>query len=449
MKKNKNKNPENDDGQDINYEALLNGFISDDKKNPDEAGVKDGLILNELLAGIETQDENKSSKKKKQKSKDDEDFDLDIVPDINLVDILSENNDETPPSSKKKGKFEIDLGGIDDSEDIDYASILSEIDGPEDISDTGEKSKSEEPVTEEPVKIELDISNESLYESLISETPVEQQNSESKESESGLSFSLDNLISDSDESKQPETKITKKSKSEPDITASYEVLIDGLSNIDVEKEHEAPELESEPVADDSYKIDESEYASISEDEDIMKAYNAASSGDEEEITLLDESAASIDDKGILTTEETSLGDEVEILKTYETEETIELEALKDEPLEHEEPVHTETPTQAFVIPGMGSDDEEDFLKLNLEEPVKKKEEDFGPLAGIADVKVNALNEVLMPGIDMDAKEQVEAVTRAEVFLAQGKKKEAADIYASVSKKKGATPFVLKRLKELA
>ena len=52
---------------------------------------------------------------------------------------------------------------------------------------------------------------------------------------------------------------------------------------------------------------------------------------------------------------------------------------------------------------------------------------------------------MFEGIEMDAEEQISIVTRAELLLAQGKEKEAAELFAGISDKKGVTPWISKRL----
>lgn len=57
-------------------------------------------------------------------------------------------------------------------------------------------------------------------------------------------------------------------------------------------------------------------------------------------------------------------------------------------------------------------------------------------------------EVIFEGVEMDFDEQIADVTLAELLLAQGKKKEAADLFIEVSKRKGITHWVAKRLRLL-
>ena len=45
-------------------------------------------------------------------------------------------------------------------------------------------------------------------------------------------------------------------------------------------------------------------------------------------------------------------------------------------------------------------------------------------------------------------DSVEAVTRAELYLAQGRRDDAAAMYSRIVRERGVSPFVAKRLKEL-
>ncbi len=58
-------------------------------------------------------------------------------------------------------------------------------------------------------------------------------------------------------------------------------------------------------------------------------------------------------------------------------------------------------------------------------------------------------EVLFEGVEMSFEDQTDDVTLAELLLAQGKKKEAVDLFQRVSQNKGTTFWVAKRLRALA
>lgn len=79
------------------------------------------------------------------------------------------------------------------------------------------------------------------------------------------------------------------------------------------------------------------------------------------------------------------------------------------------------------------------------------EMDFLGLSGIqskpekSGKPVLSRTEVLFEGVEMDFDEQVDAVTHAELLLAQGKRKEAAEAFQRLSETKGVTHWVSKRL----
>ena len=457
MNKKKSK-PENEENREFNYEDILNEITSDTNESAPKNTAEEGVVLSELLAGIESQDENKTGKKKKQKPKEEETFDINVIPDMNFASLNPDDGAKDSPADIKKDKFEIDLGGMDNSEDIDYASLLNELDKQDINIPATDSSDNVEPASEqtETEGINLDITGESIYDSLISGIDDAQKTDKRESKSSLLSFSLNDLIADEKEQEQPEIPV-KEEDLMSDITASYNTLSEDISVIPEQYNNLiSPELEGESLPDTTYKVDESDYTSLTGDEDSLKIFDEPSTSMEEELLAGYKTSDQADDSGELKTDEiTPLSEDEDILKALDYSETIEIEALdKDyqpsETIALEEPIKEET-SQAptFVIPSMNSDDEEeDFLKLSEDSPQAKQEEDHGLLSGIADVKVAALTEILMPGIEMDPREQTENVTRAEIFLAQGKKKEAAEIYASIARKKGVTPFVAKRLKEL-
>ncbi len=60
----------------------------------------------------------------------------------------------------------------------------------------------------------------------------------------------------------------------------------------------------------------------------------------------------------------------------------------------------------------------------------------------------AASQVVYPGVEMDFDEQISAVTLAEVYLAQGKRDKAVELYRTVAKNRGVTAWVAQRLREL-
>jgi hypothetical protein len=128
------------------------------------------------------------------------------------------------------------------------------------------------------------------------------------------------------------------------------------------------------------------------------------------------------------------------------------EELSLESTEAEEKQKPETPARAsgdegIVVSGGDMGDEiehaDDFL--GLDDMNKPADDSF---LGVAEVKEQKLPEIMLEGIEMDAEEQTKMVTRAELLLSQGKKDKAVEIYTKIAEKKGVTPFVAKRLKQL-
>ncbi len=104
--------------------------------------------------------------------------------------------------------------------------------------------------------------------------------------------------------------------------------------------------------------------------------------------------------------------------------------------------------EEFVISGADdANDEEDFLQIHEEESEDARGED-DLIPGIADVSSTLAAEASFDGFEMDAEEQIRAVTRAELLLAQGKTSEAADVFSQIVESQGITPWVAKRCAEL-
>jgi hypothetical protein len=94
------------------------------------------------------------------------------------------------------------------------------------------------------------------------------------------------------------------------------------------------------------------------------------------------------------------------------------------------------------------------VEAAAEPPAAEEEHDFLGLGGLGGnipktaSKKKSGSDVLFEGVEMDFEEQIAQVTLAELLLAQGKKKEAADLFLEVSKRKGVTHWVAKRLRLL-
>ena len=400
-KKNNNQ-PENNDDQVSNYEELLNGFSDGEEVKDQEAKEsEEGIALPELLDGIDSQ-EGKVESDKDSVPDESEEFNLDEISDINLDDITSkdvdvtdviegtETEDETI-SKTDSGKFKIDLDALEEGDSGDYSSVLSEIDGGEPSETGGELSegdltemKAEEAPAEAPAKeIAMEIEEfETSYASLIDE--------ESAEEGAEVPEPLEN-IEETEAEEAPAEEIAMEIE---ETETSYASLIDEESaepssgEITMEIESEGSDKEVfEKLADNEYSLEDEE-------------------------------------AGLEPEEEFSLPEEPE-------EEAVIPEFSADEKTE-----------ETFVISGDESEESEEEDFLSLEEDTSSGDD---LLAGVTDVKESAPTEVMLEGIEMDAEEQISTVTRAELLLAQGKEKEAAELFTGISDKKGVTPWVSKRL----
>jgi hypothetical protein len=89
-----------------------------------------------------------------------------------------------------------------------------------------------------------------------------------------------------------------------------------------------------------------------------------------------------------------------------------------------------------------------------QEPPEQEETDFLGLSGIPSKleksgKQFSRTDVLFDGVAMDFDEQINSVTLAELLLAQGKHKEAAEIFLKLTNQKGVTHWVTKRVRLLS
>ena len=189
-----------------------------------------------------------------------------------------------------------------------------------------------------------------------------------------------------------------------------------------------------PAKEIAMEIEEPEtsYASLLDEES-----DEPSSG---EITMEIESEGS--DKEVfekLSDNEYSLEDEEADL---EPEEEFSLPEESEEEAVTPEFSADEETEETFVISGDESEESEEEDFLSLDEDTSSGDD---LLAGVTDVKESAPTEVMLEGIEMDTEEQISIVTRAELLLAQGKEKEAAELFTDISEKKGITPWVSKRL----
>ena len=169
---------------------------------------------------------------------------------------------------------------------------------------------------------------------------------------------------------------------------------------------------------------------IIDDLSLDKETGPTESGEEEE-TEVSESEVSLGEEDESVTGEFTMPDEMEAEGEEDTTSFAELASKGEED------------DGGIVISMVGEEDEDDFLKLAEEEGAQ--EEDSGPLGGVTDVSESSLGEVMLEGIKMDIPEQISSVTKAELLLAQGKEKEAADLLKHIADSKGVTPWVSKRL----
>jgi hypothetical protein len=145
-------------------------------------------------------------------------------------------------------------------------------------------------------------------------------------------------------------------------------------------------------------------------------------------------------------EEVSGGDEYSVA----AEETLLSESGQTGGDTVETPAYTEEEEQFSFSGDMTGEQVADVSVTGGEE--EKEEDDFLGLGGLKP-KVEKRQEeeqveVLFPGIEMDFNKQIDIVTRAEILLAQGKKKEAAELFAQILAGKGVTSWVGKRLNQL-
>ncbi|MFC1692283.1 hypothetical protein ACFL1R_02120 [Candidatus Latescibacterota bacterium] len=140
------------------------------------------------------------------------------------------------------------------------------------------------------------------------------------------------------------------------------------------------------------------------------------------------------------------------------EEDFSLEDLESEPDTSEEHAlsESEEPEGGDLLV-VEEEMEDDFATVGVSgesgNEEQEKEDDFLGLSGVttgsASDQGGAPTEILLEGVEMDFDEQVSQVTLAEILLAQSKQNEALEIFTYISEHKGTTPWVTKRLAELA
>jgi hypothetical protein len=395
MRKKKEEKKDKEEPQGLNYEDLLNQFSTsedlskNEKKEPDE-----NIILSELLDGIESQDEKKEEEPKK--DDDYESIDIGSLADLNLDD-LSFNEPSGKNIEPSKDKFEINIDTDKDDSEIDYSSILDEL---------GVEKPEEQTTDKEESAVSFDVTKDDKIDDI-----------------ENLTNSYSKLIEDEGNNSSEEMTVQTGESSE-----SLDEFFKSLPEETIEEKTKEPEITAElPVLTEQESLEE----------DILKGFSDSA---------FDEPAETE------KTPEETVDDGPQPIKPFDTDSDIEEKLTTLEELNIEESVSMEQneaeevhePVSTFSIGSLDTEEsEEDFLKLDDNLTPKK---DTGVLSGIADVKQEIPTEILMPGIEMDIGEQISAVTRAEIFLKQGKRKEAAEIFADIAKKKGVTPIVAKHLK---
>jgi len=367
------------------------------KKNNDQSKNKDGQVSDyeEMLDGFSSGDEVKGDEKKEG---DD---------DIALSNLLGDSD-----SLGLEGEAdELKELNLDDISDLTFDDIA-----PEEMGVTEESEAEKESVSKtSPDKLEIDL----------------------EELEQETSSDYSSVLSEMENGETAETE-TESAEIDAAETKTEKIPVDTFSETITEEIPEAGE-----------DTDVSYASLIDEETDESSAEESIEETSSEEFAVGAEGEDVGTDKGVfekLTDTEYSIEEE-EIVSDIDEEFAI----LKEAKSEEEDVVPDfsaeETTEETFVISSGGEEEpvesEEDFLKLDEE-----VSSDEGILAGVTDVKQVAPVEVLLEGIEMDPEEQISAVTRAELLLAQGKEKEASELFAHVSENKGITPWVSKRLRRL-
>ena len=327
---------------------------------------------------------------------------------IALSDLLGESDSlelggEGEVSTESDELKELDLDAISDLEFDDITS--------EELDATGEaEDESVSKTVSDKFEIDLkEIEQESSgdYSSVLSEM----EGDEISETETERN-EVDTAEADTEEIPE-DTSSEAITKEIPEFSEDTEVSYASLT------EDESDESSSAEIAEEAEEVSSEEFAAEVEGGD--------KGSDKDVFEKLADTEYSIEDEEIVS----DIDEEFSIPEEAESEE----EAVASDFSSEEE---------TFVISGVEKEEtgelEEDFLKLDEEAP-----SDGGILAGIAGVKQVPAIEVLLEGIEMDAEEQISAVTHAELLLAQGKEKEATELFTQVLENKGVTPWVSKRL----
>jgi len=269
-------------------------------------------------------------------------------------------------------------------------------------------------------------------------------------------LALAELLRDMDEKSTDEDSAVIDVEENPDSEKEYESQNYTFFQEDIKETSDTAPFNAaeESVAEDSgqespkpefvIEDNQSGYASIlselvDEETDVMPAPVIEC---ESEIDVLDLKHENIDD---LKSEERAEKDAPDLEADRESAlnilETSELPSLD----ESDGKSDSDTPSETIIS------------EKNVEEAKIEEEPDFLGLSGIPSKPEKSVKQpspstrtdVLFDGVMMDFDDQIDLVTHAELLLAQGKRKEAAEIYHQLSENKGVTHWVSKRLRQLS
>ncbi len=373
----------------------------------------------------------------------------------------NKNNDQSEKKEEQISDYEDMLnsfserdevkGGNEEKSDdgINLSKIFDKTDGQE-----SEEKSEEGTETDELKEFNLDDISDLTFDDIKSEDLDVIDESEAKE-ETVLREDSGKLELDMEEIEQEGSSDYSSVLSEINIgeTAETEIELDEIKTAEIEVEEvsleELPEatIQEIPVTEEGADVS---YANLIEDESEKSPIEETAAETEdvsfEELTVESEDQSMETDKDVfekLADTEYSIEDE-ETVSNANMEFSTPAESEPKKESFASDFSAGEKPEETFVIGGTEAEEmEEDFLKLDQE-----SSSDSGILAGVAGAKQNIPIEVMLEGIEMDADEQISTVTHAEILLAQGKEKEAIKLYTHVSEKRGVTPFVSKRLREL-
>jgi hypothetical protein len=475
------------------YEKLLNGFAADADAGTG-GGTDDGLVLSELLDGASGQGRSGGT------------FNIGDLSDIDFSDLTIEDKsaDSGAAGTKKtnSGKFEIQL----DDNLSDYASILNELEKSGDGASG--KDSAEDSDDASTLDFDLDLSTLDMYPEPSAD--LQEKQSAAGEKEESLEDILNSLEPDALD-QMPLNKPGMVVDITPAKTADLSIDLASLTGGEPAGQGEPFDSigtggistgEFASIEADTYKTadfkPEVSYTGFISDEDnlpeeesvldfapeetnaLTAAEDGTATGAE---TVSDETAPSYADLlgadlgGMTDVEEIAHDDAVlDLTDGHEHGVSLENEPLafgKDELSLDASDFNLEADDHAFafdseelaagpetdeialtpdedsiVVSSGDSHDEisEEIDFLAVDESVAAKSDDS--FLGVADVREAKLPEIMLEGIEMNAADQMNSVTRAELLMAQGRRDLARDIYERIARERGVSPFVAKRLQQL-